>query len=509
MGEREYRLKVRVTDDKVLVSNDNGSKQAEGELGKSDATLRQVVDTLQRWLRKGDVFQSENEFEVFGHCLFEILFPTPTIRDILKSSFNQAENARQILRIELEFNENNELARLPWEYLWYPERQQFMCRDAKMALTRYVRIFEEHNPIAADSLRIAVFQALLEEDEAEPPVARIQAYVDALRKRLHDLDGSRVRLTLPLKSLTFGEFQEEIKNEQTGKPNVLHLVAAGRANGVEGEIAFLGSAQTPRIPNWINAAALGNACRLGEGDTPLKLIILQVADQPGESSFAARLDRFVKTLMGRTNIPAVITIQQPMHTEILSFFMDNFYRRLLEKATVGLALQLARDALAMKQYDLPVEQKNMYAFGAPVLYMRTDSGQILKVAEAPPNLETVSAEPTFRRAGGIYGSGTAASSGFSAPTGRGTGTFPAVNNLGDLFQTARTIVRKELGLDAQGQIDLVTKLRNWQKEIEAQPDSALRREHFNQIVLDLDEQLDIMPNLQRLVDYLNQCRDML
>ena len=129
MGEREYRLKVRVTDDKVLVSNDNGSKQAEGELGKSDATLRQVVDTLQRWLRKGDVFQSENEFEVFGHCLFEILFPTPTIRDILKSSFNQAENARQILRIELEFNENNELARLPWEYLWYPEPD--MCASLR------------------------------------------------------------------------------------------------------------------------------------------------------------------------------------------------------------------------------------------------------------------------------------------------------------------------------------------------------------------------------------------
>lgn len=373
MPEQEYRLSIEIKGNRVLMVNADRSRTAEGDICASDAFPRRMIDMLQKWIQRSDVFRSEREFEVFGHCLFEILFPNADTRDLLEAALVQAKRRDQIVRIELEFSDNNELAKLPWEYLWYPKTGRFISRHSIMVLTRYIRTQAEHPDFQTDKLNIAVLQASMDDPEGEPPLARIQGYADALRKRLTDLEQQTIRLIAPPTNLTFGDFQTALDKtaSKIPLPNILHIVAPGRSDGRDGEIG-LARAANDATPNWINAETFGNICARGESH--LKLIILQINETPGSSRFADVLDRFVKTLMGRADVPAVIAMQQALNNPIMVDFMDAFYREFLKTLNLGLAVQTARDSVAMRQYEYANEQKAMYAFGAPVLYMRTNSG---------------------------------------------------------------------------------------------------------------------------------------
>lgn len=99
----------------------------------------------------------------FGRKLFAFAFP-PEVRAHLSVSRQHAAQENTQLRIRLRVGPP-ELAALPWEFLYDPGRDEYLCLN--IPLTRYVDVLEPRRPLAvAPPLRILGMVA--RPDELDP-----------------------------------------------------------------------------------------------------------------------------------------------------------------------------------------------------------------------------------------------------------------------------------------------------------------------------------------------------
>jgi hypothetical protein len=108
---------------------------------------------------------SERELPIrdFGRKLFDFVFPTE-LRAQLIASRQQAAHEGEPLRVRLRVDPP-ELAALPWEFLYDPGRDDYLCLSAP--LVRYIDVLEARRPMAvAPPLRILAMVA--RPDELDP-----------------------------------------------------------------------------------------------------------------------------------------------------------------------------------------------------------------------------------------------------------------------------------------------------------------------------------------------------
>jgi len=94
---------------------------------------------VRRGVRRVESSESDSAKE-FGGALFQAVF-AGEVRACLRSSLDEVARRRQGLRIRLHI-EDAELGALPWEFLYYATRDQFLALSVYTPLVRYLSLPE-------------------------------------------------------------------------------------------------------------------------------------------------------------------------------------------------------------------------------------------------------------------------------------------------------------------------------------------------------------------------------
>jgi len=121
------------------------------------------VARTRRGVRRLDSPEMEQAKE-FGTKLFGALFEDE-VRELFRTSFNEARNAGQGLRISLSLTSVPELLRVPWEYLY--DRPRFPSTSTWTPIVRYLDLPRPHRPLRID-LPLRILGVVSAPTDAEP-----------------------------------------------------------------------------------------------------------------------------------------------------------------------------------------------------------------------------------------------------------------------------------------------------------------------------------------------------
>lgn len=307
------------------------------ELLGSRATSRVVRDVIKAHEQKGpiDAVTAAN----LGEILFQILFPD-SIQQCLRESLVVAQRHRVGLALRLHLSAVPELAALPWEYLFDPDKKQYLVQSAHVEVARTL----DHDP------------SLI-----QPPAAKLTILVIAanpfndlnLKHEVSDLKAMEVRSAERieveiLNPPTLDQLQEQL---QTGHFDVVHFAGHGsfRESDRGGELALAGRGGGYE---WISANAL--AANLMD-HTSLRLVVLNTCKSgqqvpstslPGKSGQQAPSAPLpgVAEAMILHEIRSAVAMQAPISDKTAIAFSRGFYEGYAETRSIAHAMAAGRTA---------------------------------------------------------------------------------------------------------------------------------------------------------------------
>ncbi|MDZ8030068.1 MAG: CHAT domain-containing protein [Nostoc sp. DedQUE08] len=322
-------------------------------------------------LLRGKKLKKRQAFEEFGTLLYKCLFNKGVdnalgeiIKEIRESK--ETKNPKRY-RLQLVFRgEANELAGLPWEFLYYPgsetRRGFFIVDDPHLVISRYISSASGRGNlnITEDSLKVLCVTSEPEEEGID------KVLPDLTIKVIENLKNSYL---IDLEVLRNKNKQEVLAKINNIKPHILHYIGHGRFDSQEqvGEITLVNSAKKVE---WVSDRTFGEFF----SDFQPRLVILQ-ACQGGEVDFTANYAGLAPQLT-RNEIPAVIAMQYPLNNAVASFFSEAFYQALAKGESVDAAMQQGRRKIA-REHPIDSEFYTNRDFGTPVLYMSARDGNIM------------------------------------------------------------------------------------------------------------------------------------
>lgn len=409
------RYKITVSDDQVRLSRDDRASEqaplAECKLPTDtvhEETIRVLIDLLRE-----NRLQKPEEFRALGMNLFALLFHSAEgeynqigkeLTRIIDDCSN--EDMQRLLRIQFEFETNQKpYSSWPWEYLYWPQRKTdsnsggFLVDKATLILTRFLRLTGVRDMRVKQPLKILFaassphalgvgYKVVLEQIEAIEKAmhGRLQLY--KLLPAQESADG----LPAPGPQWTFGEFIRSVRSVQ---PHVIHFIGHGIflpearfidqrghpvGEGEKGQYIQSGGAlafmREDGSTHWVDEDTLANQL---DPHRSIRLIFLQACES-GESKALSNYQVIsgVANRLAQKGIPAVIGMHYRVENRIANTFARSFYKELAEWKPVELALNEARQNMAL---DTP-DWRDRGAFGLPVIYLRS-SGELLDPTEEP------------------------------------------------------------------------------------------------------------------------------
>ncbi len=507
----EHRLTLEVGTTEVKAIHHNGERGRGTVQYERGSLLRDMINALREWLEndwrpldsnnpsdrlKLTVLRDEKGFELLGRCLYEVLFGGAgnEARTSLRRAWEAAREQHVPLRVVLNFTDAPELANLPWEYLWFEDVEDFICRHVDMVLTRYIEQGTPHPRLRTSQLKILVAHTRpnsLPSVEEHLTINSIQDYINKLKTSVIPINESFTRLELvaPETSMAFEEFEEQLEREN---PHILHFIGHGEfdAHRKEGRIAFI-NPDDPNDKELISDVKFARACRKASN---LRLVILQICEG-GAVSFVDGNDGFVPRLMQSAAVPAVVAMQHPVHYVAAADFMDTFYRELLKTNDVGWAVQKGREALSGSLSMRRRDGKSIYAFGTPVLYLRSDDGMLL-------DLKSPTDEPTRT----VPGHGSHVTLIATQPPVRDA--HIESNSIDEHFSHARKRVDQLDNLAPSQKLDLRDELRRIKKNL-TDPKPTVIRQQIADEAEAIKARIDDMPHFDDLYEILRDMEDSL
>jgi hypothetical protein len=296
----------------------------------------------------------------FGQRLFNAAF-AGQVRTCLMSSLEDARSQNHGLRIRLRMNDAPELSGLPWEYLFYPELRRFFSLSAETPIVRYIELPERVKPHRIKSpLRLLVMVS-------NP---NTQADLDAEEEWSKLTDALAPLVSIGLVSITRLKQPSLLALAQTLRLNtfhVLHFIGHGGFDRGSDEGQLLLEDDKGR------GVAVGGS-KLGtilHDHRPLRLVVLNAC----EGARSGTLDPFsgVAQSLVQQGIPAVIAMQFEFTDEAAITLAQEFYLAVSEGFAIDRSLAEARRAI--------FAGGNNVEWGTPVLYMRSQDGQLFDIEE--------------------------------------------------------------------------------------------------------------------------------
>jgi nucleoid-associated protein YgaU len=304
------------------------------------------------------------------------------MRSCLAQSLRSVDpQRRRGLRFLINTTDAPDLARLPWEFLYSPEQDDFLFSDRMKPVIRWLDVDQPTPTLAVEPpLRLLIAIAA----PRDRPELRVGEELTQLDTALRDLAQQGRVDTARLEHATLESLDDALLSN---KPHVLHFIGHGDFVGNDGVI-FLEAETPPGAADPITGHRLAVLLRNHLGS--LRFVFLNSC----LGAAVSRRDPFggVAQSLIRRGMPAVIAMQFPIPDRVAVTLARHFYRYLAAGLPVDAALTSARAFLFARGY--PVE------WAAPALHMRTSDGRIFALpgsdgaatrpaspAEAPPVAE--------------------------------------------------------------------------------------------------------------------------
>jgi hypothetical protein len=313
--------------------------------------------------RRGAAAKPDLAAKELGSGLFNTLF-AGAVRGQMEVALDQRA-AGQNLRIRLDLQGAPELATLPWEYLFHPDRKFFLALSPDTAFVRYIQVPEPILPLQVDPpLRILAM--------ACSPEGWAKLDLPLERQRLQDglsnlLKAGMVEIDwLPENSLA--AVNQALLAKQY---HIFHFVGHGayveEGDASEGMLVF---EDTNGQPTYVTAEKLGWILRRS-----VKLAVINACESA--RSDAADPSAGVASSLLLQGIPAVVAMQFEISDAAAVQFAYDFYGAIAAGLPVDAAVTSARR-------DVMARFNNNAEWATPVLFMRSTDGQIFKVGSLQP-----------------------------------------------------------------------------------------------------------------------------
>jgi CHAT domain/WD domain, G-beta repeat len=314
--------------------------------------------------------EDEQPVRELGQRLFEALI-ADDVRDLYEDSKRRARADGGVLRLVLRVRPP-ELARLPWEFLFDPGRQDYLGLD--MPLVRYPQVLAPQQPLrVAAPLRILGMVALpgdLDVLDTGQEQQRLQgALADLQRDGLVELEW--------VAGQTYRDLEDAL---DSGPWHVFHFVGHGgydrRAD--EGTLAL--ADETGRT----DPIGAEDISRLLADHHPLRLVVLNACDT-GRGSATDEFSSTAAALI-RREVPAVVAMQFAITDPAAIRFAQAFYEYVAKRRPVD-------DSVMRARRELRRAKKDTLEWGTPVLYLRAADGRIFDATIPLPSQSSAPPDP--------------------------------------------------------------------------------------------------------------------
>jgi CHAT domain len=318
---------------------------------------------------RGVATPEEETVERFGRELFEALFQDGPILGRFHAARDGAEERDIGLRVKLRIDAPD-LAALPWEYLYDPERGDFLGLSIATPLVRYIALPRPIKPFATrPPLRILGLVA------ATPDLPNLD--VDRERQRLEiALKEPIERGQVELHWLPTGTWRDLQAALLEGPWHIFHFIGHGGFDELRGE-GFVYIPDESGRATRLSSTGLGRL--LGDHD-PMRLAILNSC----EGARGDAIDVFSSTAatVVQRGTPGVVAMQYQITDRAAIEFSRSFYTAIAGGVPIDAGLAVARKSISL---EIP----GTLEWGTPVLFMRSHDGVLFEVAPGPPTPESI------------------------------------------------------------------------------------------------------------------------
>jgi hypothetical protein len=330
----------------------------------SNRDLQKLWEVLREVQNSGKVAATQRSMvQDAGRRLFEAAFAGEVL-GCLRASFDRTDYMRLPLRIHIDLSGTPELETLPWEYMYNPERSEYLSLTSMSPTSRFTGLQHRILPAkATEPLRALVV------------VAGPSSYprVDAEREWLSLLDsidflGREGKLVLErLHKPTLLDLQRKLRQDEY---HIIHFIGHGvvdKSTG-EGQLVFEDEMGRSRL---VSGQHLGALMR---DHFTLRYMCLTGPTRTGVGTdYAGLLD--VGRSLVRRGLAAVVAPQLRVTQPSWLAFCQTVYRELAALESVDVAVAHGRQAMTEVSDDL--------GWGSPVLFTRAVDGCLFNDGSKP------------------------------------------------------------------------------------------------------------------------------
>jgi formylglycine-generating enzyme required for sulfatase activity len=313
--------------------------------------------------------QELREARTFGKTLFEALFPGELLAAFRASRSTLAPGERLRLRLRLP----PALVMLPWELLYDQYSDQFLALAPDLTLVRYPEMpaaSHHPGPLHIDG-PLRVIAVLASPCDKDYPTLRLDRELGRLERALTLLrNRGRVQLDVIRGPGTLDQLRERLHQPA----HILHILSHGDLNPEtgEGELLF---EDTDGAAEPINAELLRWYLERQRGQMQLVTLnaclgALPVGDDPFSSVGLALI---------RSGVPAVVAMQFEITEDTAAELTRVLYAELAAGTPIDRALSEAR-------LHIFGRYRTRLDWAIPVLFSRTETGELFTFPAPPPNL---------------------------------------------------------------------------------------------------------------------------
>jgi hypothetical protein len=311
------------------------------------------------------------ELEVFGHLLYDALFPGP-VSEFFEGATSRRDVSRDNrLRVELSFRgEAQSIAALPWEFLYRPEspvrRGYFLATSPHMSLARYMPLDAPAGPLAPEDPPLRILATASKPHDQGP--VREAATLEQIAGLRETLSAEVEVLEIP----TVNGFADAVARV---RPHVVHLIAHGTYDAREGQgaLALMADDGGTALVSDFEFSEL-----FAQVDVTPRIVFLHACEggTVGMADLGATFAGLAPMLI-RYGVQAVVAMQYPVTNGAAAAFSAAFYGAISEGQGVDTAVQEARARMTIERPGA----WDSGEFGIPVLYMRSSDGVMGPVVE--------------------------------------------------------------------------------------------------------------------------------
>lgn len=389
----------------IIISKDNASlnwgsqqdipyRMASGlEKDRLIARILHKILNLRLSADNGGVL-GKDEFRVLGSTLFKLLLNDDALKVQFSTFYREALGSpNERYRLVLEFEKDaEEMALLPWEYLFYEEdevQEAFLAAHPKKCIDVIRKLPFKGNWLELDKtalqieppLKVLIIAANPDTDLFIQNLNATIGYFENLEQRFPQKIDVEI-IIQPEVDLLEQQLQQATQNGAFF-PHLIHFIGRARMDGENGQLCFVKRNATGKYDeNWISDDTFAGFFE--EWRRLPHLVVLDTCDSTPIGNY--RNDKGVAIRLVKKGVPFVMALQNPTPEWMVTMLMEKFYECLLEGDDVAHALTEARFFLARKLTDANGRKYDNYehkVFGSPVLFSSVLQPFRLAKTEAP------------------------------------------------------------------------------------------------------------------------------